>query len=70
MGEAKGQPSDRVNDAIEAARQVATDPALPAWAVEAVGLLLDGDMATVDLLETLTTEAGVLFGRGRRWLTD
>ena len=63
MGQATG-PSDPA----EHARQVATDPGLPGWAREVVGLLLDGDTATLDLLERLATEAAVLFDRGRGWL--
>lgn len=65
-------PSDPIEyggqQATEYARHVATDPGLPSWAAEVVGLLLAGDEPTVDLLETLATEAGVLFGRGRAWL--
>lgn len=64
MADATGRP-----DPTEHARRFATDPALPAWAVEVVGFLLDGDSATLDLLETLTTEAAWLFGKGRAWLT-
>jgi hypothetical protein len=63
MGQATG-PSNPA----EHARQVATDPSLPGWAKEVVGLLLDGDTATLDMLEALTTEAAVLFDRGRDWL--
>lgn len=65
MGEATGP-----FDPAEHARRFATDPTLPSWAQEVVGLLLDGDAPTLDLLETLATEAAVLFDRGRRWLTD
>jgi hypothetical protein len=62
VGQATG-PSDPA----EHARQVATDPGLPGWARQVVGLLLDGDDATLDLLETLTTEAAWLFSKGRDW---
>ncbi|HEX9991790.1 MAG TPA: hypothetical protein VGB14_02565 [Acidimicrobiales bacterium] len=70
MGEATAPPGNGGNDATGHARRTALDPTLPSWAREVVGLLLDGDAPTLDLLETLATEAAVLFDRGRRWLTE
>lgn len=50
------------------ARRIATDPRLPAWAVEVVAKLLDGDMATLDTLEDLAGAAPWLFAKGRDWV--
>jgi hypothetical protein len=61
MGQATG-PDDF-------ARQFANDPALPTWAAEAVGLLLDGDDPTVETVERLADAAPWLYGKGRDWLT-
>lgn len=68
MGQATGQPGDGGNDDTEAARQVALDPTLPGWAVEVVGLLLDGDEPTLVALERLLDAAPWLFHQGREWL--
>ena len=53
----------------EFARQFANDPALPAWAAEVVGKLVDGDLPTLEVLERLADAAAFLFAKGRPWLT-
>lgn len=69
MGQATGQPGNGGNDdPAEHARRTALDPTLPGWAVEVVGLLLDGDEATLDVLDRITTAEPWLFHKGRDWL--
>jgi hypothetical protein len=69
MGQATGQPGNGGNNATDDARQTALDPTLPGWAAEVVGLLLDGDLPTLDTLERVLTAAPWLFAKGRDWLT-